>query len=434
MIIGTLSYLLTGSSLSDSVHSGFSMVQIGEFAFILAVLGEHLGVTSGKLYPIVVAVSIITTFITPYMIKLSTPVSTILQNNIKYCVGNGFKSNILGKKKILGRINSIGKDNNTVKAWRSLMQALCYQTVSYLVLSSSFVGFGLATLKPLIGIYCIPIILISISPFLRAVVIRKNHSLEVRYLKAQSAYHTHLINLTIFIRFVLSTAVIYSVMEYACTLPWYMDMVLSVMSMCIIISSRFIKMVSIRIERTFKQNLCRRESSACSYSRMLSARDIHIARLTVPELSKWAGKKLSALNLGRHNSVHIASIVRGKVRINIPGGENMIFPGDVLEVVGDDISIENVRQKMYIETANINETLQAQPLTLKKYTLSSNSSLIGKTLVNSGIRENYRCTVIGFEDEEGNFIPPSPERTIQDMDTIWVVGEYECIIKLMDEV
>ena len=434
MIIGTLSYLLTGSSLSDSVHSGFSMVQIGEFAFILAVLGEHLGVTSGKLYPIVVAVSIITTFITPYMIKLSTPVSVILQNNIKYCIGNGFNGNISGRKKLLGRINSIGKKNNTVKAWKSLMQALCYQTVSYLVLSSAFVGFGLATLKPLIGIYCIPIIIIFISPFLRAVVIRKNHSLEVRFLREQSGYHGHFINLTIFIRFILSTAVIYSIMEYACSLPWYMDMVLSVISMSIIIRSRFIKMVSIRIERTFKQNLCRRETTACSYSRMLSGRDMHIARLTVPELSKWAGKKLSALNFGRQNNVHIASIVRGKVRINIPGGENMIFPGDVLEVVGDDISIEKVRQKMYVETTNINEALQAEPLTLKKYTLSSNSFLIGKTLANSGIRQNYRCTVIGFEDEEGNLVPPSSERIIQNMDTIWVVGEYENIRKLMDEV
>ena len=358
----------------------------------------------------------------------------ILQNNIKYCIGNGFNGNISGRKKLLGRINSIGKENNTVKAWKSLMQALCYQTVSYLVLSSAFVGFGLATLKPLIGIYCIPIIIIFISPFLRAVVIRKNHSLEVRFLREQSGYHGHFINLTIFIRFILSTAVIYSIMEYACSLPWYMDMVLSVISMSIIIWSRFIKMVSIRIERTFKQNLCRRETTACSYSRMLNGRDIHIARLTIPELSKWAGKKLSALNFGRQNNVHIASIVRGKVRINIPGGENMIFPGDVLEVVGDDISIEKVRQKMYVETTNINEVLQAEPLTLKKYTISSNSFLIGKTLANSGIRQNYRCTVIGFEDEEGNLVPPSSERIIQNMDTIWVVGEYENIRKLMDEV
>ena len=368
------------------------------------------------------------------MIKLSTPVSVILQNNIKYCIGNGFNGNISGRKKLLGRINSIGKENNTVKAWKSLMQALCYQPVSYLVLSSAFVGFGLATLKPLIGIYCIPIIIIFISPFLRAVVIRKNHSLEVRFLREQSGYHGYFINLTIFIRFILSTAVIYSIMEYACSLPWYIDMVLSVISMSIIIWSRFIKMVSIRIERTFKQNLCRRETTACSYSRMLNGRDIHIARLTIPELSKWAGKKLSALNFGRQNNVHIASIVRGKVRINIPGGENMIFPGDVLEVVGDDISIEKVRQKMYVETTNINEGLQAEPLTLKKYTISSNSFLIGKTLANSGIRQNYRCTVIGFEDEEGNLVPPSSERIIQNMDTIWVVGEYENIRKLMDEV
>ena len=120
MIIGTLSYLLTGSSLSDSVHSGFSMVQIGEFAFILAVLGEQLGVTSGKLYPIVVAVSIITTFITPYMIKLSDPVSRMLERNINYGMVSGIKGNIHGRKNIFGSMNVMRK--NIIGTWKALLQ------------------------------------------------------------------------------------------------------------------------------------------------------------------------------------------------------------------------------------------------------------------------------------------------------------------------
>lgn len=428
MIIGTLSYLLTGSSLSDSVHSGFSMVQIGEFAFILAVLGEQLGVTSGKLYPIVVAVSIITTFITPYMIKLSDPVSRMLERNINYGMVSGIKGNIHGRKNIFGSMNVMRR--NIIGTWKALLQALCYQTVSYLVLSSAFVGFGLATLKPLIGAYCIPLIVIFISPFLRAVVMRKNHSMEVQFLREQGGMHVFFINLTILIRFILSAGIIYSVIEYSSDMPLYIDIALSALIMGLIIWSRLIKMVSIRIERTFKQNLRRRENSVCSYSRMLRGRDIHLARLTVPELSKWAGKKLSALNFGRHNNVHIASIVRGKVRINIPGGENMIFPGDVLEVVGDDRSIEFIRQKMYTETTGINDTLQAEPLTIRRYTLNNGSVFIGRTLANSGLRQEYHCTVIGFEDESGNLVSPSPERIIQSMDTIWVVGEYESLRKL----
>lgn len=431
MIIGTLSYLLTGSSLSDSVHSGFSMVQIGEFAFILAVLGEELGVTSGKLYPIVVAVSIITTFITPYMIKLSDPVSVKLQNYVNAYISTEFRSNIYKSRFRFGsKIQRKNMNTGIVNAWKSLMQALCYQTVAYLVLSSAFVGFGIAILKPIIGAYCIPIVIAFVSPFLRAVVMRKNHSQEVHFLREQGKLHSTLVNLTILARFVFSAGIIYTVIAYNCSLPWYADVFISTIVLGIIIWSRYIKMLSIRIERTFKQNLRRRENSDNGYSHMLRGQDLHLAKLEVPEMSKWAGKKLSTLNFGRHNNIHIAAIVRGKVRINIPGGENMIFPGDILEIVGDDSSIESIRNKMYTETSKMNEILQAESLVLRKYTLKENSAFIGKTLASSGIRNEYHCTVIGFEDENGNLISPRSDRTIHQMDTIWVVGEYASLKNL----
>ena len=73
MIFGTIGYLLSGLPLKTAMQCGFSMAQIGEFSFILASLGITLGVTSDFLYPVVVAASIITTFLTPYMIKLSLP-------------------------------------------------------------------------------------------------------------------------------------------------------------------------------------------------------------------------------------------------------------------------------------------------------------------------------------------------------------------------
>lgn len=80
MILGSLSFFITGHSLHNSIQSGFSLVQIGEFAFIIAALGQTLQVTSSFLYPVVVAVSILTTFLTPYSIRLSEPAYRWLQN------------------------------------------------------------------------------------------------------------------------------------------------------------------------------------------------------------------------------------------------------------------------------------------------------------------------------------------------------------------
>ena len=77
-ILSTGGFLLAGQPLKTSMQCSFSLTQIGEFAFILATLGTSLGVTSDFLYPIVVAVSVFTTFTTPYMIRLAEPAYNVV--------------------------------------------------------------------------------------------------------------------------------------------------------------------------------------------------------------------------------------------------------------------------------------------------------------------------------------------------------------------
>ena len=80
-LFGTLGVLLAGQPLKTAMQCGFSLTQIGEFAFIIASLGVSLHVTSHFLYPIVVAVSVITTFLTPYMIRLAEPASNLVDTH-----------------------------------------------------------------------------------------------------------------------------------------------------------------------------------------------------------------------------------------------------------------------------------------------------------------------------------------------------------------
>lgn len=77
-ILSTCGFLLSGQSLKTAMQCSFSLTQIGEFAFILATLGTSLHVTSDYLYPIVVAVSVFTTFTTPYMIRLAEPAYNVV--------------------------------------------------------------------------------------------------------------------------------------------------------------------------------------------------------------------------------------------------------------------------------------------------------------------------------------------------------------------
>ena len=82
ILFGCFGTLLSGQPLRVALQTGFSLVQIGEFAFIIANLGQSLKVTDSSLYPIVVAVSVITTFLTPYIMKLAYPTLAFLEKHM----------------------------------------------------------------------------------------------------------------------------------------------------------------------------------------------------------------------------------------------------------------------------------------------------------------------------------------------------------------
>ena len=70
--------LMTGGGIRNAVNTGFSLAQLGEFGFIIAGVGVSLGVMRDFIYPVIIAVSVLTTFTTPYMIKLAGPAYTWL--------------------------------------------------------------------------------------------------------------------------------------------------------------------------------------------------------------------------------------------------------------------------------------------------------------------------------------------------------------------
>ena len=81
ILFGTLGCWWGGQTMRDSMLTSFSFVQIGEFSFIIAGLGTSLGVLNPVIYPIIVASSVVTTFLTPYIMKAALPCYTFLYNH-----------------------------------------------------------------------------------------------------------------------------------------------------------------------------------------------------------------------------------------------------------------------------------------------------------------------------------------------------------------
>ena len=430
MFFGSLSFFATSGNVQTAVRSGFSMVQIGEFAFIIAALGQELGVTSKFLYPVVVSVSIITTFLTPYIIKFSPKaanrieksMSSELQSLIKH--GKTLSINRRAQRLVL----------SPALAWRQLFKAILVQTIAYLTISVAIALFSFATILPLCrhiisekyGSYvCLVITLLLLSPCIRPIVIKKNHSKEVKYLISSGKIRAFLVRLVLLIKALLGFAIIYNVVSFVSPLWWVWNALISLAALILMIVSRLVKYTSIRIERTYKQNLrLREQQTALSYGRKLRGRDLQIARVKVPAHSRWGGKTLAQLHFGKTDRVHIAAILRAGHRINIPGGSHRIYPGDILEVVAGVEAIDALRQRSEQEVLPLQErNKEKHNLSIISVKLSESSLLIGQTLQDVDFRLRYHCMVVGVENEEGHLGTIQAKRPFQQNDIVWVVGE-----------
>jgi CPA2 family monovalent cation:H+ antiporter-2 len=439
-VFGTFSFMLGGESLKSAMRCGFSMAQIGEFSFIIASLGLSLGVISDFLYPVVVAVSVITTFLTPYMIRLATPAYNNLESHLP--------------NKLINSLNQIAVGSHHTQEqskWKKLLTQMAINTVVYSILTSAAIAMMLTFVLPFMrellpgwelhwyanavtGVLTV----LVIAPFLRAMVMKKNRSEEFRALWAENNRNRLPLIFTILVRVVIAVAFIFYICNYLSRFTNALMITIALVVIVLIIFSRWVKHRSITLERLFVQNLRSRDIEAQVhgkkrplYEGRLLDRDIHIAEFEVPSDSKWMGQTLKQLNLGSKYGVHISSILRGGWRINIPDGDYVIFPGDKLQVIGSDEQFTSFREALEKERLGVDVNFEQREMLLRQLIIGHDSPFIGKTLKESGIRDFYSCMVIGLEEGKQNLSPFRPNRKFEEGDIIWVVGERESLDALL---
>ena len=435
-IFGSVAFMLAGESLRSAMRCGFSMAQIGEFSFIIASLGLSLGVISEFLYPVVVAVSVITTFLTPYMIRLATPAYNAIEHRLP--------SRFI---KVLNHL-SMSRPNTTEKSkWKQLLTQMTVNTLIYSILSAATITvmftFGLPFIHKLLpgdalliwgNIIVGLLTILFISPFLRAMVMKKNRSEEWKALWNESNRNRLPLLFTILVRVLVAVAFIF----FICNRLWHLTnaimITIGLMVMALIVLSRTVKQRSIKLERLFMLNLRSRDIEAQVhgkkrplYEGRLLDRDIHIADFDVPMNSQWMGSTLKQLNLGRKYGVHVSSILRANFRLNIPDGDYVIFPGDRLQVIGSDEQVAKFANAITTEVIGEDFDLENREMKLRQLIIGEGSPFIGKNLKDSGIRNLYSCMVIGMEEGKENLTPVNPNRPFEEGDIIWIVGEQESL-------
>jgi len=420
----SLGALLSGQPLKTSVQAGMSLAQIGEFSFIIATLGLTLKVTSDFLYPIAVAASAITTFTTPYLIKLSEPFYNFL-------------TRILPKKWLSGmeRYSSSTAGITTLSDWKILLRSYAFNTIIHSVIIIAVIFLASRYVQPFIAknvvnginstIISLIVSFILMAPFLWALSIRRIQKTAYSHLWLNKKYtRGPLIAIEIF-RIALGIFFVGFLM-YEFFDTWIAaGIALTLIVLVMVIFSRKLQAFYNKLEKRFMLNLNARENQKPD----ILPWDTHLTEIKVSPESDVVGKTLAELMIREKYGVNIALIERGRNNIPTPGRDERLYPNDKLLLIGADDQLASVKALLEVDAPQTEheKSFPDKEMTLQKVVVNTESPVYGLSIRNAGIREKAQALIVGIERGADRILNPSSDFVFDKGDVIWIVGNNKKI-------
>lgn len=420
IVFGTFGMLVTGQNLKVAIEAGFSLTQIGEFAFIIATLGMSLGVLDETIYPIVVAVSVLTTFTTPYFIRLADPVYNlivrILPARLHFLIdrytdhaATESATGILWKT-VLRRY-----------VWRVMLYGVILVTIS--LISLKWLLPWLTDLTPQWGkLICAIVTLIAMAPFLLALSYPASKKTErQRLLAANARFDVPLIVMTIF-RMLIALAFVVTILTRIYSIGVGAGFGLAIFIILMFGLSKRLRKRMRSIENRFIDNLNERELRRSGRKNNIVS-NLHLAYMTVAYSCPFVGERLINSGLRQKFGVNIATIQRGATIIPVPDGNTRIFPGDVLGVIATDDQIKEILPVIEKPDDDMQTTPKLSPTDFKLTTvhLTESSPIIGKTVAESQLSTLYKALLVSINRGD-TFITPRADTTFCPDDILWIVA------------
>jgi len=428
--------LLSGQTLKTSLQSGFSLAQIGEFAFIIAALGYSLGVMREFIYPVIITISVITTFTTPYFIRLATPFYEWLNPKLP-----------VRFKTFLDNYSSGGELVKDESDWKKLLKYCSTNILVYSVLLIAIVLFFTKLVSPFISKQLtghIPDLLINfiksllevvvMIPFLIGLISGNRKKRELAHKLISNGHKTNqrrMIALDLFLIFLATFLVTLVLFINFRTTSW----TIIFMSLSIIVflfyAHKNFKAHHI-LEDRFLSNLNQKEEYErqktplkSSINSQLSDRNIHFAEVTVSPDSPFIGKSLKELDLRNKYNVNIAKIIRGHKEIYFPSGNDFIYPSDLLVAIGTDEPIASFTKIMEMQDTEIPQINKSE-IELTSFLVEEDTPILGKNLAQSGFRD-FGCLIIEVDRGKETFVNPDMSFIFAEGDLVWIAGTKEKI-------
>lgn len=426
IIFTALGALLAGQPLKTAVQAGMSLAQIGEFSFIIATLGVSLKVTSHFLYPIAVAAAAITTFTTPYLIKLSEPFYNFL---VKRLPERWLAA--------IERYSSSTEGITTLSDWKILLRSYAFNTIIHSVIIVSIILLAARFLNPFIQnqlgigsnatIISVIISFALMSPFLWALSLRRIQKTAYSHLWLNKKYtRGPLIAIEVF-RIILGIFFVgFLIYEFFDTwIAAAIALILIVLVMTIF--ARKLQSFYNKLETRFMLNLNARENRTPN----ILPWDSHLTEITVAPESELVGKTLVDLKIREQYGVNIALIERGKFSISTPSRDERLYPHDKLLIIGTDEQLANIKPLFEGIIDETKASFSKQNMSLQKVVINSNSIVFGQSIRSSGIREKTEGLVVGIERNGQRILNPDSNLVFESGDVVWIVGNNKRIPELL---
>ena len=433
IVFGTFGMLATGQPLKLALESGFSLTQIGEFSFIIATLGTGLGVLDKSIYPIIVAVSVITTFTTPFFIKQAEPCYNALYKILPKSwtrLLNGYSRNA-----------TESQAEESANPWKVIISRFLIRIIIYSVV--------LIALIVLCRTYLIPFMLdwlgdgdwgrlasaitslILVAPLLISIMMptvkKSEHELLVK-----ASGNVSLVPIVVMTTVSIILATVFTASLMQGVYHSGAAVLIAVAAVIIIVVSVTLFPTPLRkrltnIERQFISNINERENRRTGHENNLVS-DLHLAYMKVGHDCPFVGEKLRNLDLRTRYGVNLVNIQRAGKLHAVPTGDMRIFPGDVLGVIATEEEIQ--RLLPLVEAQSIHAESPSQDVKFIHFAIGEHSPIVGKKLEDTRLREDYGALLVAVQRGEDDYLSPTRDLMFKPGDILWIVGDPKQLAKL----
>ena len=425
IIFGTFGMLATGQPLKLAMESGFSLTQIGEFSFIIATLGTGLGVLDKSVYPIIVAVSVITTFTTPFFIKQAEP----CYNALVRILPKSWTRLLEG----YSHDATESESSETQLLWKSVISRYLIRLLIYSVVIITIIVMSRAYLMPFIlkmmgntpwgRLTCVVVTILAITPFNMSIILPSVKRNERDRLVETSGSVSY-------VPFVVMTliSIILSVLFVTTILDGVYSLVVSFNAAVLLIGLTLLVIFTLPtplrrrinyVEKRFLSNINERENRRTGRENNLVS-DLHLAYMRVGYDCPFVGEKLRNLDLRTRYGVNLVNIQRAGKLHSVPTGDMRIFPGDILGVIATEEQIQ--RMLPLVEAQNDHSETLNNDVKFVHFSISDNSPIVGIALEDTRLREDYGALLVAVQRGEDDYISPLPGLVFKAGDILWIVG------------